>query len=111
MSTEDTRFTCRGKKVLQFLGTSTFSEYTVINQIAVAKIDPAAPLEKVCLLGCGVCTGYGAAVNTAQVCVGSRVCVCVLVVEDQCSLYLYSPTLALSKAEDVQNDFSSSECC
>lgn len=68
MSTEDTRLTCRGKKVLQFLGTSTFSEYTVINQIAVAKIDPAAPLDKVCLLGCGVCTGYGAAVNTAQVC-------------------------------------------
>ncbi|XP_075879589.1 alcohol dehydrogenase 1 [Nelusetta ayraudi] len=71
MSSEETRFTCRGKKVLQFLGTSTFSEYTVINQIAVAKIDPAAPLEKVCLLGCGVCTGYGAAVNTAQVEPGS----------------------------------------
>lgn len=50
------------------MGTSTFSEYTVINQIAVAKIDPAAPLDKVCLLGCGICTGYGAAVNTAKVC-------------------------------------------
>uniref|UniRef100_A0A3Q1GS87 Alcohol dehydrogenase 1-like n=1 Tax=Acanthochromis polyacanthus TaxID=80966 RepID=A0A3Q1GS87_9TELE len=69
MSLEDTRFTCKGKKVLQFLGTSTFSEYTVMNQIAVAKIDPAAPLDKVCLLGCGICTGYGAAVNTAKVCV------------------------------------------
>lgn len=71
MSTQESRFTCKGKKVLQFMGTSTFSEYTVMNQIAVAKIDPAAPLDKVCLLGCGVCTGYGAAVNTAQVEPGS----------------------------------------
>ncbi|XP_076017104.1 alcohol dehydrogenase 1-like [Genypterus blacodes] len=71
MSEMDTRFTCKGQKILQFMGTSTFSEYTVINQMAVAKIDPAAPLEKVCLLGCGVCTGYGAAVNTAQVEPGS----------------------------------------
>ncbi|KAJ4939306.1 hypothetical protein JOQ06_028756, partial [Pogonophryne albipinna] len=46
--------------------TSTFSEYTVVNQMAVAKIDPAAPLDKVCLIGCGICTGYGAAVNTAK---------------------------------------------
>uniref|UniRef100_A0A3Q3JIA2 Enoyl reductase (ER) domain-containing protein n=1 Tax=Monopterus albus TaxID=43700 RepID=A0A3Q3JIA2_MONAL len=71
MALEDTRFTCKGKKVLQFLGTSTFSEYTVVNQIAVAKIDPTAPLDKVCLLGCGICTGYGAAVNTAKVEPGS----------------------------------------
>ncbi|XP_028251171.1 alcohol dehydrogenase 1-like [Parambassis ranga] len=71
MAGVESRFTCRGKRVLQFMGTSTFSEYTVINQIAVAKIDPAAPLEKVCLLGCGVCTGYGAAVNTAKVEPGS----------------------------------------
>lgn len=67
MACAESRFTCKGKKVLQFMGTSTFSEYTVMNQIAVAKIDPAAPLDKVCLLGCGVCTGYGAAVNTAKV--------------------------------------------
>lgn len=67
MAPEESRFTCRGKKVLQFMGTSTFSEYTVMNQVAVAKIDPAAPLDKVCLLGCGICTGYGAAVNTAKV--------------------------------------------
>ncbi|KAM9355360.1 alcohol dehydrogenase 1-like isoform 2-T2 [Pholidichthys leucotaenia] len=71
MSLDDSRFTCKGKKVLQFMGTSTFSEYTVLNQISVAKIDPAAPLDKVCLLGCGVCTGYGAAVNTAKVEPGS----------------------------------------
>uniref|UniRef100_A0A3B4ZUP4 Alcohol dehydrogenase 1-like n=1 Tax=Stegastes partitus TaxID=144197 RepID=A0A3B4ZUP4_9TELE len=66
-SSEDSRFTCKGKKVLQFFGTSTFSQYTVMNQMAVAKIDPAAPLDKVFLLGCGICTGYGAAVNTAKV--------------------------------------------
>ncbi|XP_054469199.1 alcohol dehydrogenase 1-like isoform X2 [Anoplopoma fimbria] len=65
------RFTCKGKKLMQFTGTSTFSEYTVVNQMAVAKIDPAAPLDKVCLLGCGICTGYGAAVNTAKVEPGS----------------------------------------
>lgn len=71
MTPAESRLTCKGKKVLQFMGTSTFSEYTVMNQIAVAKIDPAAPLDKVCLLGCGVCTGYGAAVNTAKVEPGS----------------------------------------
>ncbi|XP_041828164.1 alcohol dehydrogenase 1-like [Melanotaenia boesemani] len=71
MAAVESRFTCKGKRVLQFMGTSTFSEYTVINQIAVAKIDPAAPLDKVCLLGCGICTGYGAAVNTAKVEPGS----------------------------------------
>ncbi|XP_026209537.1 alcohol dehydrogenase 1-like [Anabas testudineus] len=67
----DSRFTCKGKKVLQYLRTSTFSEYTVMDQIALAKIDPDAPLDKVCLLGCGVCTGFGAAVNTAKVEPGS----------------------------------------
>ncbi|XP_067336495.1 alcohol dehydrogenase 1-like isoform X1 [Channa argus] len=71
MSPLDSRFTCKGKKVLQFMGTSTFSEYTVVNTMAVAKIDPAAPLDKVCLLGCGICTGFGAAVNTAKVEPGS----------------------------------------
>lgn len=67
MAGVESRFTCQGKRVHQFMGTSTFSEYTVINQIAVTRIDPAAPLDKVCLLGCGICTGYGAAVNTAKV--------------------------------------------
>ncbi|XP_038584578.1 alcohol dehydrogenase 1-like isoform X4 [Micropterus salmoides] len=71
MVSVDSRFTCKGKKVQQFAGTSTFSEYTVVNQMALAKIDPAAPLDKVCLLGCGICTGYGAAVNTAKVEPGS----------------------------------------
>ncbi|KAI5606839.1 alcohol dehydrogenase 8a [Silurus asotus] len=71
MSDTTTRFSCRGKPVLQFMGTSTFSEYTVMNQIAVTKIDDDAPLNRVCLLGCGISTGYGAAINTAKVEPGS----------------------------------------
>ena len=65
------RFTCKGKKLFHFMGTSTFSEYTVLPEISLAKIDDKAPLEKVCLLGCGIPTGYGAALNTAQVKPGS----------------------------------------
>ena len=62
-----TRFTCKGKAIHHFIGTSTFTEYTVVHESAVAKIDSAAPLEKVCLVGCGFSTGYGAAVQTAKV--------------------------------------------
>ncbi|KAK2090717.1 NAD/NADP dependent alcohol dehydrogenase [Saguinus oedipus] len=65
------RFTCKGKTILHYMGTSTFSEYTVVADISVAKIDPLAPLDKVCLLGCGISTGYSAAVNTAKVEPGS----------------------------------------
>uniref|UniRef100_A0A672G5M9 Enoyl reductase (ER) domain-containing protein n=1 Tax=Salarias fasciatus TaxID=181472 RepID=A0A672G5M9_SALFA len=64
-------FTCRGKKVYQFMGTSTFSEYTVVHKNDLAKIDAAAPLDKVFLFGCAVSTGYGAAINSAQVTPGS----------------------------------------
>ncbi|XP_068195665.1 alcohol dehydrogenase 1-like isoform X2 [Antennarius striatus] len=67
MATPVSRFTCKGKMLLQYAGTSTFSEYTVVNEMAVAKIDPAAPLDKVGPIGCAICTGYGAAVNTAKV--------------------------------------------
>lgn len=65
------RFTCKGQQVYHFMGTSTFSEYTVVAEISLCKIDEAAPLEKVCLLGCGIPTGYGAALNTAKVEKGS----------------------------------------
>ncbi|KAK1791543.1 hypothetical protein P4O66_013543 [Electrophorus voltai] len=71
MSDTTTRFSCRGQPILQFMGTSTFSEYTVLNQVAVVKIHDDAPLERVCLLGCGISTGYGAAINTAKVEPGS----------------------------------------
>nr|XP_004453754.1 alcohol dehydrogenase E chain-like [Dasypus novemcinctus] len=66
-----TRFTCRGKPIHHFINTSTFSEYTVVDEISVVKIDAAAPLEKVCLIGCGFSTGYGSAVNVAKVTPGS----------------------------------------
>ncbi|CAL1574817.1 unnamed protein product [Knipowitschia caucasica] len=71
LTAPDSRLSCKGKKILQFLGTSTFSEYTVIRKYNLAKIHPDAPLDKVCLIGCGICTGYGSAVNTAKVEKGS----------------------------------------
>ncbi|XP_043827246.1 all-trans-retinol dehydrogenase [NAD(+)] ADH7-like [Dromiciops gliroides] len=71
LSDDTSRFTCRGKPVYHFLSTSTFTEYTVVEESSVIKIDAAAPLEKVCLIGCGFSTGYGAAVKTAKVTPGS----------------------------------------
>lgn len=67
MSDGTSRFTCKGKPVYHFGNTSTFSEYTVMNEISVNKIDAAAPLEKVFLVSCGFSTGYGGAINTAKV--------------------------------------------
>ena len=69
------RFSSNGKKILHFMGTSTFSEYTVLPEIAVARVSPEAPLEKICLLGCGITTGIGAVLNTAKVTPGSTVAV------------------------------------
>ncbi|MEB4590261.1 S-(hydroxymethyl)glutathione dehydrogenase/class III alcohol dehydrogenase [Candidatus Thiothrix sp. Deng01] len=69
------RFTCKGKPIFHYMGCSTFSEYTVVPEIALAKINPTAPLDKVCLLGCGVTTGIGAVLNTAEVEPGSTVAV------------------------------------
>ncbi|XP_064457920.1 alcohol dehydrogenase class-3-like isoform X2 [Ornithodoros turicata] len=62
-----TRFTCKDTKIFHFMGTSTFSEYTVVAAISLCKINPAAPLDKVCLLGCAVSTGYGAALNAVDI--------------------------------------------
>ena len=69
------RFSADGKKVLHFMGTSTFSEYTVLPEISLAKISKEAPLEKVCLLGCGITTGIGAVLNTAKVEPGATVAI------------------------------------
>lgn len=69
------RFSSGGKQVFHYMGTSTFSEYTVLPEIAVAKISPKAPLEKVCLLGCGITTGIGAVLNTAKAEKGSVVAI------------------------------------
>lgn len=66
------RFRCKGKELYHFMGCSTFSEYTVVLEISLCKINENAPLDKVCLLGCGVTTGYGAALNTAKVEAGSN---------------------------------------
>ena len=62
-----TRFSYQGKPIYHYMGTSTFSEFTVVPEISLAKIPKDAPLEKVCLLGCGVTTGIGAVLNTAKV--------------------------------------------
>jgi S-(hydroxymethyl)glutathione dehydrogenase/alcohol dehydrogenase len=70
-----TRFFKDGKPIYHYMGTSTFSEYTVIPEISMAKITKKAPLEKVCLLGCGVTTGLGAVAKTAKVKAGDTVAV------------------------------------
>src|ERR671923_2453988 len=69
------RFSVNGKTLFHYMGTSTFSEYTVLPEIALAKINPSAPLDKACLLGCGITTGIGAVLNTAKVRPGSTVAV------------------------------------
>ena len=69
------RFSLDGKPVFHYMGTSTFSEYTVLPEISVAKVSDKAPLEKVCLLGCGITTGIGAVLNTAKVEPGASVAV------------------------------------
>ncbi len=75
MPDETSRFSADGKTIYHFLGTSTFSEYTVVPEISIARINKEAPLEKVCLLGCGITTGIGAVLNTAKVEAGANVAV------------------------------------
>jgi len=70
-----TRFSKNGKEIFHYMGTSTFSEYSVIPEISLAVINKDAPLDKVCLLGCGITTGIGAVLNTAKVQPGSTVAV------------------------------------
>src|SRR4051794_35756439 len=69
------RFSLGGKPVMHYMGTSTFANYTVLPEIAVAKIREDAPLDKVCYIGCGVTTGVGAVVYTAKVEAGAKVVV------------------------------------
>jgi len=70
-----TRFYKDGKPIYHYMGTSTFAERTVLPEIALAKINQSAPLEEVCLLGCGVTTGMGAVMNTAKVQAGDTVAI------------------------------------
>ncbi len=69
------RFSVGGKKVFHYMGTSTFANYTVVPEIALAKIREDAPFDKVCYIGCGVTTGIGAVINTAKVEPGANVVV------------------------------------
>src|SRR5881394_2407935 len=66
-----TRLSRDSEPIRHFMGTSTFAEYTVMPEIALAKIDPEAPLDRACLFACGLSTGLGAAINTAKVAPGS----------------------------------------
>jgi S-(hydroxymethyl)glutathione dehydrogenase/alcohol dehydrogenase len=61
------RFSIGGEKIHHYMGCSTFSNFTVLPEIAVAKVDPEAPFDKICYIGCGVTTGIGAVINTAKV--------------------------------------------
>ncbi|HZJ95947.1 MAG TPA: S-(hydroxymethyl)glutathione dehydrogenase/class III alcohol dehydrogenase [Thiopseudomonas sp.] len=70
-----TRFSINGKPIYHYMGCSTFSEYTVLPEISLAKVSKDAPLEEICLLGCGVTTGMGAVSNTADVQEGDTVAV------------------------------------
>ncbi|KAI8966940.1 glutathione-dependent formaldehyde dehydrogenase [Mycotypha africana] len=75
MPDETTRFTCKGQSIYHYMGTSTFSEYTVVADVSVVKVDPKPSLQKLCLLGCGITTGYGAATKTVQVAEGDNIAV------------------------------------
>ncbi|MEM5495237.1 S-(hydroxymethyl)glutathione dehydrogenase/class III alcohol dehydrogenase [Hoeflea sp. AS16] len=66
------RFSVNGKPIFHYMGTSTFANFTVLPEIALAKINPDAPFDKVCYIGCGVTTGIGAVINTAKVEIGSK---------------------------------------
>lgn len=81
MPNGSSRFSLNGQKLYHYMGTSTFSNYTVLPEISLAKIRPDAPFDKVCYIGCGVTTGIGAVINTAQVEAGSNVVVFGLVLE------------------------------
>nr|WP_300306610.1 S-(hydroxymethyl)glutathione dehydrogenase/class III alcohol dehydrogenase [Halomonas sp.] len=69
------RFSLEGKPLYHYMGTSTFSEYTVVPEVSLAVVSKEAPMDKICLLGCGVTTGIGAVLNTAKVEPGATVAV------------------------------------
>ena len=75
MPDSTSRFSVGGQKLFHYMGTSTFSNYTVVPEISVAKIRSDAPFDKVCYIGCGVTTGIGAVINTAKVEPGANVVV------------------------------------
>ncbi len=70
-----TRFSYKGEPIYHYMGTSTFSEYTVVAEVSLAKVPKDAPIEKICLLGCGVSTGIGAVLNNGKVEEGATVAI------------------------------------
>lgn len=75
MPDKTSRFSCDGGEVFHYMGCSTFSNFTVLPEIAVAKVREDAPFDKICYIGCGVTTGIGAVIYTAKVRPGSNVVV------------------------------------
>ncbi|WP_018184935.1 S-(hydroxymethyl)glutathione dehydrogenase/class III alcohol dehydrogenase [Kaistia granuli] len=75
MPDSTSRFRCDGETVFHYMGTSTFSNFTVLPEIAVAKVREDAPFDKICYIGCGVTTGIGAVIHTAKVWPGANVVV------------------------------------
>ena len=69
------RFRCDGDNVFHYMGCSTFANFTVLPEIALAKVREDAPFDKICYIGCGVTTGIGAVINTAKVWPGANVAV------------------------------------
>jgi len=69
------RFSVNGKPIFHYMGTSTFANFTVLPEIALAKVNPDAPFDKICYIGCGVTTGIGAVINTAKVEIGATAAV------------------------------------
>jgi S-(hydroxymethyl)glutathione dehydrogenase/alcohol dehydrogenase len=69
------RFSCQGTQVMHYMGCSTFGNFTVLPEIALAKVRQDAPFEKICYIGCGVTTGIGAVINTAKVWPGANLAV------------------------------------
>jgi len=74
MPDKTTRFKCKGKDIYHFMGTSTFSQYTVVADVSVVAVDKKAPLDRVCLLGCGITTAWGSVVKQPGI-TGSTVAV------------------------------------
>jgi S-(hydroxymethyl)glutathione dehydrogenase/alcohol dehydrogenase len=75
MPDSTSRFSCSGSEVFHYMGCSTFSNFTVLPEIALAKVREDAPFDKICYIGCGVTTGIGAVVYTAKVWPGANVVV------------------------------------
>src|SRR5215813_9513991 len=74
-SSDLSRFRCDGDPVFHYMGCSTFANYTVLPEIALAKVRDGAPFDKICYIGCGVTTGVGAVINTAKVWPGANIAV------------------------------------